>query len=172
MGEGRVDSLQAFADALTELERILTTMAEMSKRTDPDWKREFIEMRRQLQLQLTTVVNAADRCEKIKRNPQAAAQLREGWTKMRSALALHQANWPAVKIDKTDAGYIESVSKTRTVNWAFVELARQIIKDIRTQSPHTTRAGYYVDAAAVEAALQALPASGTPVKRMPEAGTL
>src|SRR5688572_10161361 len=98
-------------------------MAEMSKRTDPDWKQEFIEMRRQLQLQLTTVVHAADRCEKIKRNPDATAQLREGWTKMRSALALHQANWPAVKIDRSDPGYIESVSRTRATNWAFVELA-------------------------------------------------
>ena len=100
-----MDSLQTFSDAVADLERILTAMADMSKRTDPDWKREFIEMRRQLQVKLTVVATAADRCEKIKVDTNAAAQLRQGWTKMRSALALHQASWPAVRIDRADAGY-------------------------------------------------------------------
>jgi hypothetical protein len=122
----------------------------MSKRTDPAWKKEFIEMRRQLQVQLTAVAAAADRCNQIKSNPEAASQLREGWTKMRSALALHQANWPAVRIDRENPGYIDSVSKTRTTNWAFVELARKIITETRrNQSSGGTRASAYLDPAAV-----------------------
>ena len=144
-----MDSLQAFSEALAELERILTAMAEMSKRTDPDWKREFIEMRRQLQSQLATVAAAADQCLQIKGNPEAATKLREGWTKMRSSLALHQANWPAVRIDREDKSYLDSASKTRATNWAFVELARQIIAEARqTQSP-TTRATGYLDPATI-----------------------
>src|SRR5439155_5700464 len=61
-GGGHVDSLQAFSDALAELERILTAMAEMSKRTDEAWKKDFIEMRRQLQIQLTALTAAAAQC--------------------------------------------------------------------------------------------------------------
>lgn len=122
-------------------------MAEMSNRTDPEWKREFIEMRRQLQSQLVTVVAAADRCAQIKSNPESATKLREGWTKMRSTLALHQANWPAVRIDQDDPGYRDSVNKTRATNWAFVDLARQIIADVRqTQTPNT-RASAWLDPA-------------------------
>ena len=145
-----MDSLQAFSDALAELERILTAMAEMSKRTDEAWKKEFIEMRRQLQLQLTALTAAAADCNQIRGNPEAAAKLREGWTKMRSALALHQASWPAVRIDRADPAYLESVNKTRTTNWAFVELARQIIADARqSQAPTTTRASAWLDPATV-----------------------
>ena len=163
-----MDSLQTFSDAVADLERILTAMADMSKRTDPDWKREFIEMRRQLQVKLTVVATAADRCEKIKADPNAAAQLREGWTKMRSALALHQASWPAVRIDRADAGYLDSVSKTRTTNWAFVELARKTITEARLRNP-STRASAYLDPSTIPGLDQL---GGTPVRRMPEAGTL
>lgn len=148
-GWGHVDSLQAFSDALAELERILTAMAETSKRTDETWKKEFIDMRRQLQLQLTAVASAADECAQIKSNPEAAARLREGWTKMRSALALHQANWPAVRIDREDRGYLDSVSKTRATNWAFVELARQIIADTRKAQTPNTKASAWLDPATI-----------------------
>ena len=146
---GHVDSLQLFSDALAELERILTSMAEMSKRTDDAWKKEFIDMRRQLQLQLTSVASAADQCAQIRSNPEAAAKLREGWTKMRSALALHQANWPAVKIDRADPAYVDSVTKTRATNWGFVELARQVIADVRQSQTPNTRASAYLDPATI-----------------------
>jgi len=122
-------------------------MAVMSKRTDPTWKREFIDMRRQLQLQLTEVATAADKCSEIKRQPEASIKLREGWTRMRSTLALHQANWPAVKIDREHPGYIDSVSKTRATNWAFVELARQVIAEVHAQRGPTTRASGFLDPA-------------------------
>ena len=124
-------------------------MAEMSKRTDPAWKREFIDMRRQLQLQLTAVVTAADQCGEIKRQPEAATKLREGWTRMRSSLALHQANWPAVRIDREHPGYIDSVSKTRATNWAFVELARQVIAEVKAQRGPATRASGFLDPATI-----------------------
>lgn len=144
-----MDSLQAFSDALAELERILTAMAETSKRTDDAWKKEFIEMRRQLQLQLTALTAAAAKCTHIRNNPEAAAKLREGWTRMRSALALHQASWPAVRIDRADPAYLESVKKTRATNWEFVELARQIIADGRQNQVPTTRASAWLDPATV-----------------------
>jgi hypothetical protein len=143
---GHVDSLQILSDALAELEQILTRMAEMTKRTDANWKREFIEMRRQLQLQLLSVGTAADQCAEIKRNPDASAKLRAGWTKMRSTLALHQANWPAVRIDRENAEYLESTRKTRATNWEFVELARHIITDTRRQRS-TTKASAWIDPA-------------------------
>lgn len=163
-----MDSLQTFSDALADLERILTAMADTSRRTDPNWKREFIEMRRQLQLKLTAVATAADRCEKIKIDTKAAAELREGWTRMRSALALHQANWPAVRIDRADPGYVDSVRKTRATNGAFVELARKIIIQVRQRDP-STRAGAFLDPKSIPGLDQL---AGTPVSRMPEAGTL
>ena len=144
-----MDSLQAFSDALADLERILKAMAETSKRTDEAWKKEFIEMRRQLQLQLAVVASAADQCAQIKSNPESAAKLREGWTKMRSALALHQANWPAVRIDRADPAYLESVNKTRATNWTFVELARQIIADARQGQVPNTKASAWLDPATV-----------------------
>ena len=152
-GAERVDSLQVFSDSLTELERVLSRMADMSKRADDGWKKDFIEMRRQLQMQLTTVTNAANACEKINIDSVASAKLRDGWTRMRSALALHQANWPAVKIDRNDPDYQESVSKTRATNWAFVELARQIITEVRLRNPSTTRASAYLDASTISSLL-------------------
>ena len=123
--------MQSFGDALSELERMLKAMAEMSKRTDATWKREFIEMRRRLQVQLSLVATTAQECDRIKGDPKALGQLRESMARMRSNLALHQANWPAVAIDPTNFDYTESVRKARETNWAFVELARQIIADVR-----------------------------------------
>jgi len=47
---------------------------------------------------------------------------------MRSAAAMHQANWPAVRLDEADADHRESALAVREANRDFVAWVRQTLR--------------------------------------------
>jgi hypothetical protein len=59
---------------------------------------------------------------------------------MRSALALHQANWPAVSIDPSNPDYAQSTANVRAANRVFIDLARRVLAQTGSGTPtHSNR---------------------------------
>jgi hypothetical protein len=135
-----MDTLQAFSDALTELEAIQGKNTAIAQTGDPAWKREFIGLRREFQERLAGLAKAADQCVEFKQRPDVAAELRQRWSNLRSAVAHHQANWPAVDLDLKDRAYAESIRDIRTTFSAYVQFARQAIAEGHRQQRPAVKA--------------------------------
>jgi hypothetical protein len=123
-----MEPLQSFREALTAFEHAEAEMLRTMKRTDAAWQKDYIQLRRQLQAHLTAAGVAARRCPEINGNPAVASRFDETLARLRSALAVHQTNWPAISIDLKDPVYRESVRKVRAASLAFTTLAREILE--------------------------------------------
>jgi hypothetical protein len=132
-----MNAAQQLSEALIELERIQKTMAGLSMETGEEWKRDLIALRRRLQAQINLVGEAAERCDALRRGEGSGRSFWDGLARMRSAVALHQANWPAVAISPNDPKYQQSIANVRTANRAFVALAQEILPTLtpRPQGP-------------------------------------
>ena len=122
-----MDPARALASALTELERIQGAMAGLSSSAGVDWRRDLINLRRQLQAQITELGEVAKRCDALRERVGPGQDFWDRFAKMRATVALHQARWPAVAIDQSDPGYQQSIAGVRAANRAFVALAKDII---------------------------------------------
>ena len=132
--KNEIDSIRDFSNALTEMEQVLKTMAEMVERTDTAWKRDYVELRRQLQLWLTALGAASQQCRAINEQSELAAEMRMGLNRLRSVLALHQADWPVVSIDTKNPGYAASSKNILDAITAFGRVARKLIAEAQAHS--------------------------------------
>jgi hypothetical protein len=123
-----VDRLDSFKEAVAELEAIQAAMASLSKQDDSNWRRDFIDLRRRLQSQITQVSLAITRCLPLSRDDRLVRELKDALSRMRTAVALHQANWPAVSIDASSPEYLQSTSGVREANRDFIDLARKLLE--------------------------------------------
>ena len=122
---------QSFRSAVAELQLIQAAIVEASGRTDDGWKHALIDLRRRLQVQITEVSDAIKACAAISADPEAQRSLSQALSRMRSAVALHQARWPAVQINRGDPGYLQSVAGVRAANEAFLAEARRVMTEFR-----------------------------------------
>lgn len=124
-----VRGLEQFRSAVEELETIQQQLASVAKEQGCDWRRELIDLRRKLQMQIGVVAAAIGNTPSLSRDSERGPALSEALSKMRSALALHQANWPAVSIDPASFQYAQSTATVRAANRAFIDLVREALAD-------------------------------------------
>ncbi|MDG2533026.1 hypothetical protein P6144_05165 [Sphingomonas sp. HITSZ_GF] len=120
----------AVSEALNALERIQTELAAVSSRTDERRKYDLIELRRELAAQIATVGQLVEPLLIALDLPDELQLFREKFSQMRSAAALHQANWPAVRLDEADDTYSLSVRQVRERNRDFVAWMRSAMARI------------------------------------------
>jgi hypothetical protein len=104
---------RSFKSELAQLAEIQAAMAKAVTTGSGNWRRELVDLRRKLQTQITAVALAIDDCEIFKDNNEIKRNLRDSLSAMRSALALHQGDWPAVSIDPSDPAYVNSTAAVR-----------------------------------------------------------
>lgn len=108
----------AFRAAVAELGRIQSDIVAASCSDHDGWRRDLIALRRTLQAQMTMLSQLIDGGD-----VDTPAELREALNRMRSKVALHQANWPAVAIDRDHPDYRASVQNVRDANAEFIAVA-------------------------------------------------
>ena len=121
-----MESLDHFREAIAKLESLHGELAALPKSGAEDWRDKLICYRRQLEVQKTAVAGLPVWRE-LGGNEEDRIRLKAALSGMRSALALHQASWPAVAIDPDDRGYQQSVGSVREANRIFLDLARTIL---------------------------------------------
>lgn len=115
-----------------EFERLQSSFAQNSGQQDPNWRRNLIGLRRELQDSLIAIRAALQNLEGDQGHSAATLQLASALSSIRSAIALHQAEWPAVAIDTSDAGYRLAAKELRSATKAFRETARESIASLKT----------------------------------------
>ena len=113
-------------NAVTALEQVQADLAAISGRTDERRRHDLIDLRRQLSLHIAEVGRVADPWFS-EADAELAQTYRAKFSRMRSAAAMHQANWPAVRLDQADAEYQRSVLAVRDANRDFVAWIRQAL---------------------------------------------
>lgn len=98
-----------------------------SAASDANWKLTLISLRRDLQNRLGLMREALKACETRGADPERCRTLDHELSKLRSAIAGHQADWPAVIIDVENPAYKESLAKLRDVSAAFHRAAGELI---------------------------------------------
>jgi hypothetical protein len=110
---------------LAALQDIQDSLASIAHRTDPERRFELVQLRKRLAKQIAVVGSACERLFATQADRQA--EFRRLYSAMRSATALHQAEWPAVRLNEVDHLYRESASRAREANQIFASwLAAQL----------------------------------------------
>ena len=122
-----MDEVEPFRQAFSELVRIQAAIVDVTKAADADWRRQLIQLRRRAQTQMSDVAHALDQCRILSADTGIGRELREALSKMRSTLALHQANWSAVAIDPLNPDFVRSTAAVRAANRHFINLAHQFL---------------------------------------------
>lgn len=113
-------------DALGAFERIERDFAQNSGQQDPDWRRKIIDLRRELQDGLVRIRTALQAVEEADGSTPASQKLAAELSAIRSAIALHQAEWPAVAIDTSNPAYRTAVRELRGATDEFRETAKAV----------------------------------------------
>ena len=105
-------------------------MAGIATRTDDARKHDMIQLRRKLAAQIGQVGTVADT---IFANADAAIKqaYRDHFSRMRSAAALHQANWPAIRLGEDIEQYHVSAKGVRQANREFIAWTRDAIAQLQ-----------------------------------------
>lgn len=108
--------------AVDELETIQADLANVASRTDDGRRNDLVRLRRRLSAQITLIGQTAEPL--FAADPDGHTEFRRCYSAMRSAAALHQADWPAIRLGEDDAGYRRSAHAVRVANQAFVAWLR------------------------------------------------
>lgn len=117
---------EALLRELALLEEVQADLAGISARTDERRRHDLIALRRKLSLQIAEVGRVAEPYFDAA-GAELAQVYRRKFSQMRSAAALHQADWPAVRLDQADAQYLRSVMAVREANREFVAWTRATV---------------------------------------------
>ncbi|WP_010161938.1 hypothetical protein [Sphingomonas sp. PAMC 26617] len=111
---------------LLEAVNLLETLHNNAARLGNDWlvknRRQAVDLRRKITALHAEISRAGD--ETFRDTPQYS-EFRSQFSKLRSAIALHQASWPIVAIDTENPEYLSSVQSTREASRQFITWVRQ-----------------------------------------------
>ena len=115
---------------LDALEAVQAALASIANRNDDGRKRDLIRLRRDLSLQIAKVGKAAEPIFGAADHP-LNQDYRNRFSRMRSAAAIHQADWPAVRLGEDVERYQASARGVREANKAFVAWVRTALTGLK-----------------------------------------
>lgn len=118
-----MSNCNALVREIRTLEKIQFDLASVSQRKDNERKLEMVQLRRRLSLQIGIISAEADKGFLTGATGEVAREFRSLLSAMRRAVALHQANWPAVRLDEQNLEYGQSVVAVREANNRFLRWA-------------------------------------------------
>ena len=104
-------------DAVNALEAAFAEAATLEGDGFEEHRKEVVRLRRQIAAQNATI---ATLCDAAFEQPERRQAFHSEFSKMRSAMAFHQASWPAVAIDFQNPGYLSSLQSMRDAHRTFI----------------------------------------------------
>ncbi|WP_257557355.1 hypothetical protein [Sphingobium sp. CFD-2] len=116
-----------FRQAARDLEQLHREIAELDIDDERAWKKQLIDLRRRLQTQISSVGALVSKFSEFGVDRETARSFGNRFAAMRSKIALHQADWPAVAIDQKDPLYLESLANVRRANRDFADRIEEMV---------------------------------------------
>ncbi|MGZ8281735.1 MAG: hypothetical protein ACXWUN_02140 [Allosphingosinicella sp.] len=136
-----MNDLARIASELDFLEKVQADLATIATRTDERRRHDLIELRRQLSQQIAQVGRVADPIFSSDAGAELIQEYRSLFSKMRSMAAIHQANWPAVRLGESPEEYQKSALGVREANREFVAWMRDALVRLRAAHAANRSAG-------------------------------
>ena len=105
--------------ALVEYGRVGYSVSDVGIRRDDNRKQALVTARRRLAEEVGKIGPLIEQDEELAKAPDKQRELARIFSSMRSALAQHQADWPAVTIDDDPEAYRASSLRVRDKSDAF-----------------------------------------------------
>ncbi len=102
-------TIEALNEALGALQQSGAEMRVLRTTCPENWRKAYVGLRRQAQLAVQNIADAGEACFNAGTCRHLEGEFRNALNSMRSAIAFHQANWPAVAVDPQEAEYCASV---------------------------------------------------------------
>jgi hypothetical protein len=113
---------------LDALEAVQRRLGAIVTRTDPERAKDLVQGRRDLANQLHQLMADGDALLTAAGDAELKAEFRSRLTRMRSAAAALQAEWPAVRVRDTAGGdYRAAVTAVRASDQACIAWTRQML---------------------------------------------
>jgi arylamine N-acetyltransferase len=122
-----MSNFQQVGRELQSLERVHAELAGIAARTDERRRHDLIELRRRFSEQLADVGRLAEPIFESRQDPSLAQAYRGHFSRLRSAAATHQAQWPAVRIDEASELYRRSAVAVTEAHREFVAWMRETL---------------------------------------------
>jgi hypothetical protein len=106
--------------AVAELGRVMNELQAIPRRTDDRRSHDLVFWRRKLAEQMQAMALAAESWPPFQAERSVMDAFRQRFSAFRSALALHQAAFPAVTLDAESAAYAASVARVRDTSEEFM----------------------------------------------------
>lgn len=106
-------------DALRHYTQVERKLEEIGRRTDEARKHDLVRCRRLLSEQVGHLGQIIDNDGHLARHPDLQQDLNRLFAAMRYSLAIHQASWPAVRIDEDIIAYRQSAAQVQAKSRAF-----------------------------------------------------
>jgi hypothetical protein len=130
-----MSDLTALTAEIDALQAVQAELAEIANRTDQARRSALVELRRKLSAQIGQVGSVADPIFNGLDDHDLVETYRAKFSKMRSAAAGHQANWPAVMLGERPDEYQASAQLVREANRDFIAWMRETIEQLRGRTP-------------------------------------
>ena len=118
---GRAD----IEDALDKLAQVHSRLGSLSIEAEPGWEKEYLQMRRMLQEQISRLCQAD---AQLNLSDEDSRRFRDAFSKFRTATALHQADWPVVDINRQDPAYSKSAAHVGQTYQDFMTVMRALMR--------------------------------------------
>ena len=122
----------ALTDCINALEATLGELNRIARRSDADRKRDLVAMRRILSERIGMLPDAATQPGAPFADPPLSDEFQARFSKMRSAVALHQATWSVVLIDDAPDSYRASAAHATATTRDFILWARAALTSNRS----------------------------------------
>lgn len=119
-----MSDLDGLRGAVIKLSMLQKSVAALNDDSDNGWRQQHINYRREIQHQFGVISALAKDVTTIDAEERAA--FGAALSRMRTALALHQADWPVVAIKLDDPRYNQSSKRVRTANQEFNRIANEM----------------------------------------------
>ncbi|WP_447725819.1 hypothetical protein [Sphingomonas koreensis] len=93
-------------------------------------KLELVHLRRELAALIGTIGTTADAHPVLTADPQLLREFRRRLSSVRTAVALHQADWPAVSSARDDPQYRASAARVTRENLSFAGWVKQVLGNV------------------------------------------
>lgn len=131
MTADRAPSLAAISRALDEMEEVEALLQQSLGRENADRRQQLINLRRRLSAQIAEIGRIADAMLIDVGDAELLRNYRAKFSNMRSATALHQANWPAVMLGEREDEYQLSVGDVQRSTSEFKTWMRKTIAQLQ-----------------------------------------
>ncbi len=109
-------TLHSALRACSDIERQIVAI---SRRSDAQRKFDLVQWRRKFAEKLGELGLLIDHDDALSRQPEKLREMSRLFSTFRYAIGLHQASWPAVRIDEDERAYAESARNTHVKSDQF-----------------------------------------------------